>query len=293
MPDKHRHLSRQEMLLAADGELPTRRAAEVREHLSACEDCRGRMDAIHATVADFIRLHEEDHLYVTDPQLSIAAPSRARLEARLTEAAGQSRRSLWPHFLSFVFGGRGLAYASAGLLILLGTWAVYQRNIRRGSERAYAILNENELTPVPDPRLTPGAIRAVTLKDICTAQPDADVRTISISEQQQVFQEYRIANARPENYELDYLITPELGGADDIRNLWPEPHSATEWNSYVKDDLENHLHRLVCEGKIDLATAQHDIATNWIFAYKKYFQTDHPIGSQSIRKPDDRWGPAT
>jgi hypothetical protein len=94
--------------------------------------------------------------------------------------------------------------------------------------------------------------------------------------QKEVFQEYGMENARQTDYELDYLITPELGGAEDIRNIWPEPHSSTKWNSYVKDDLENYLQQLVCAGKLDLSTAQHDIATDWISAYKKYFHTDRP-----------------
>jgi len=94
--------------------------------------------------------------------------------------------------------------------------------------------------------------------------------------QRKIFQEYGVAGAEPRDFELDYLITPELGGAADPRNLWPEPHSATLWNSYVKDDLETRLHQLVCDGSLDLVTAQHDIATDWIAAYKKYFHTDVP-----------------
>jgi len=34
----------------------------------------------------------------------------------------------------------------------------------------------------------------------------------------------------------------------------------------VKDRLEQRLHQLVCAGQLDLATAQHDIATDWIGA---------------------------
>jgi hypothetical protein len=41
--------------------------------------------------------------------------------------------------------------------------------------------------------------------------------------------------------------------------------------------LEDHLRNLVCDGQLDLATAQREIATNWIEAYKKYFHTDRPL----------------
>ena len=83
--------------------------------------------------------------------------------------------------------------------------------------------------------------------------------------------------AAPEAYEVDYLITPELGGATDIRNLWPEPYYDTAWNAHVKDQLEERLHEMVCRGDVDLATAQQDISKDWIAAYRKYFHTDHPI----------------
>ena len=62
----------------------------------------------------------------------------------------------------------------------------------------------------------------------------------------------------------------ELGGSNDIANLWPEPYSGTEWNARKKDVLENKLHKLVCDKTITLQKAQHDISSNWITAYKLY-----------------------
>jgi hypothetical protein len=129
---------------------------------------------------------------------------------------------------------------------------------------------------LPDRNLTPGAIRLVGVSDVCSAQTALTTDSVPADVEQTVFAKYGMPHARPQDYELDYLITPELGGATDIRNLWPEPHSSV-WNSYVKDELETHLRQLVCRGKLDLPTAQHDIATDWISAYKKYFGTDHPL----------------
>ena len=94
---------------------------------------------------------------------------------------------------------------------------------------------------------------------------------------ERVFQAYGIAHPDPGQYEVDYLITPALGGADDIRNLWPQPYVSTVWNARVKDELEDRLRELVCGGRLDLAEAQRDISTDWIAAYKKYFQTDRPV----------------
>lgn len=99
------------------------------------------------------------------------------------------------------------------------------------------------------------------------------VANVSASLRQEVFREYGIVNAHPDEYEVDYLITPGLGGAEDIHNLWPEPSTSQTWNAHVKDELEERLHEMVCAGKVDLPTAQRDIATDWIAAYKKYFRT--------------------
>jgi hypothetical protein len=91
-----------------------------------------------------------------------------------------------------------------------------------------------------------------------------------------VFQEYGIPGADPRAYELDYLVTPALGGADDIHNLWPHSYSAL-WNARVKDALEDRMREMVCHGTLDLSEAQREIATDWISAYKKYFHTDRPL----------------
>jgi hypothetical protein len=39
----------------------------------------------------------------------------------------------------------------------------------------------------------------------------------------------------------------------------------------------------VCGGKLNLSTAQRDIATDWIAAYKNYFNTDKPLSLRSDR----------
>ncbi len=90
-----------------------------------------------------------------------------------------------------------------------------------------------------------------------------------------MFKEYGLPTSAEKDYALDYLISPALGGVDNIQNLWPQPYSST-WNARVKDQLEDHLHELVCQGKVQLATAQNDISSDWIAAYKRYFNTDKP-----------------
>jgi anti-sigma factor RsiW len=270
MLNQDNHLSDQELLLAADGELPQRRATEAREHLASCWNCRTRMGELEGTIADFVRAHHHS----LDPQLPSAAGPRALLKARLAQVSAESRPSFWQRLPRFAVSGLTLAYVSAVLLLAGGGAWTYNHYLAPDSATAVARV---EPDAIPKPQLTPGAIRLVTANEVCKAQSDDDDGSIPVPVQQKVFQEYGIPNARPADYEVDYLITPELGGATDIRNLWPEPHSATAWNSYVKDDLENRLHQLVCDGQVTLPVAQHDIATNWISAYKKYFHTDRPV----------------
>jgi hypothetical protein len=129
---------------------------------------------------------------------------------------------------------------------------------------------------VPDPRFTPGATVLLSQREICR-EASVNNKAVPVALQRRVFDEYGLRAAEPRAYEVDYLITPALGGADDIHNLWPESSLATVWNAQVKDELEDHLRNLVCDGQLDLATAQHEIATNWIEAYKKYFHTDRPV----------------
>jgi hypothetical protein len=76
------------------------------------------------------------------------------------------------------------------------------------------------------------------------------------------------------DYEIDHLIPLCLGGSDDFSNLWPQPRSSIEpkWNAETKDRLERRLCDMVCAGQLDIATAQEDIAKDWIAAYHKYYE---------------------
>jgi len=129
---------------------------------------------------------------------------------------------------------------------------------------------------IPNPNLTPGATVLENRRAICS-ESNTNNKMVPLPLQRRVFSEYGIRTVRPNAYEVDYLITPALGGAEDIHNLWPQSKEATLWNAQVKDALEDHLRDLVCEGKLDLATAQHEMAKNWIQAYKKYFRTERPL----------------
>lgn len=280
MSDTISHLSDQDLLLFADGELPRRRSARAHAHLAACWSCRARLRKMEDTVSDVVNIYAREF----DPESSSAAGSRALLKAQLSELATKSRPSMWGRFLYLVVGGRTLVYAAA-LLVVVGIELLFLRQSSMPAFRGTA--GRAEMAALPNNSLTPGVTRPVSIGDICSVDHEQVIRPVSSSLQRAVLQKYGLRNARIEDYEIDYLITPGLGGADDINNLWPEPYSSTAWNARVKDTLEERLHQMVCAGKIDLPTAQHDIAANWISAYRKYFQTDKPAGfdPRSDRRP--------
>jgi hypothetical protein len=82
----------------------------------------------------------------------------------------------------------------------------------------------------PNPALTPGATVLVDQREVCR-ETSTKNKDVPVAVRKRVFDEYGIRSADPRAYEVDYLITPALGGADDIHNLWPESNRAAVWNA--------------------------------------------------------------
>ena len=68
--------------------------------------------------------------------------------------------------------------------------------------------------------------------------------------------------------EVDHLVPLELGGNNDIANLWPEAAYPAP-GFHEKDKVENYLHDQVCSGAIPMKEAQIEIATNWLAVYHR------------------------
>jgi hypothetical protein len=123
---------------------------------------------------------------------------------------------------------------------------------------------------LPTPSLTPGAVLTTDTATICARGYARTVRHTPAWVKAKAYAEYGIRHHQPDDYEVDHLVSLELGGADELKNLWPQSYKTVPWNARVKDRLENYLRREVCAGRLPLATAQAEIARDWIGAYRKY-----------------------
>jgi hypothetical protein len=265
------HLNDEELLLAIDGELQGSRAKRAEEHLEECWDCRVRKQNLEKTIGNFVEARHAEFNAQVQPSAGLRSLLKANLEQIAAEPEMKERAPVAAFRSTRMRRALVIAFATAAAItIIIG-------GVERIRIQNSAVYAEGPLEPRPN--LTPGAVRTVQAVDVCGANLEAQQKALAIpaSLREEVFREYGMSAAKPQNFEVDFLITPELGGSNDIRNLWPEPYRAPVWNAHVKDQLEDRLRDMVCHGEIDLVTAQHDIATDWIVAYKKYFHTDRPL----------------
>ncbi|HEX2863390.1 MAG TPA: hypothetical protein VHN99_02370 [Deinococcales bacterium] len=122
----------------------------------------------------------------------------------------------------------------------------------------------------PNPSLTPGDVLTSDAGKVCRKGYAGTVRNVPSSVKNLVYKRYGIVSRKPGEYEVDHLISLELGGSNSIQNLWPQSYITQPLNAHVKDKLENKLHSLACAGTITLAAAQKAVATDWVAAYQKY-----------------------
>ncbi len=292
-----RHVSDGDLLLLdEDGALSARRRSAVDRHVAACPRCAARRADLGAALAEAAAGCRET-LTGASPLHVAGARLRAAMEARPTSRPLLAGRSLpgrfpagWPR-AGGPLGGRpsrlaaaaaaAVAVAAAAVAVLSGPPAHRPDGRDRpgvgnrgpGGEGAPALPRLER----PREDLTPGRVLPVGVDEICGAGGVTGLPAVAAQVPRQVFEAYGVDFRRAAEYELDFLITPELGGAPDPRNLWPQPYRAGVWNAYVKDELERELRDLVCRGTLDLATAQRELANDWIASYKRRFNTDRPL----------------
>jgi hypothetical protein len=129
------------------------------------------------------------------------------------------------------------------------------------------------LGPRPDRRCSPGAYYSrLTKAVICSSSfRTSAIRNVPESVKFAVEREYGlVARHYGSTLEIDHIVSLELGGSNDIANLFPERAGPSD-GYRVKDKLENRMHDIVCAGAISLRSAQHRIAADWPALYKTVF----------------------
>ncbi|SEB78587.1 hypothetical protein [Terriglobus roseus] len=259
------HLRDQDILLLQEGELSEQQATEFAKHLYSCRICQAKHAALKAASEHL------DELKVV-PADAAEDALRNHLQSRLAEAAAVRGEVSWLHTLRQPKMLARLASVAA----LLAVSIAWQQAYRPLQDRMGPY---EETGPKPVRALTPGAVRPVALSELCSL-PDNDLDPkVPVEKQRAVFRAYGMDDRAARGYQVDYLINPQLGGDDDVENLWPEPYHSTVWNATAKDALETKLHSMVCGGQLDLTAAQHELATDWVAAYKKYFHADRPVST--------------
>jgi len=186
---------------------------------------------------------------------------------------------------SYSSGGNGVAITPAGSS---GNSGSSGNQAPSGAEPKWGVQTKTSGCIVhganQDFACTPGALLATGTKDaICQSGYAGGVRNVPDSEKNQVYAEYGIASRTPGQYEVDHLVSLELGGSNEIANLWPEAASPKP-GFHEKDKVENYLHSQVCSGAVALNQAQIEIATNWLAVYNgmpKKSAPDSPTGGSA------------
>jgi anti-sigma factor RsiW len=253
---------------SVDGELAPRRRLRVAQHLDMCRACRERLGRIRSTVANVEALYREQ----SGGSAPVPDYGRIRLTSAMREAAASEQpwvQRLSGH-LAAVSVPRGLGVG----LVVIATCAAALIAVRAATE---PIAGGVPAGALPEWSLTPGAVSQLTTAELCNGVRPS--RLVTQTVRQQVLRAYRMEQVPAAAYELDALITPELGGSTDPANLWPQRYHSPVWNARVKDELERLLPEMVCRQQVTLTEAQRAIASDWIAAYKRYFKTDAPLQS--------------
>lgn len=165
-----------------------------------------------------------------------------------------------------------LKYVGYLIIVMLGIFLIYrEKNYQPTTLGVATKTSECQVAEMlPDKDCTPGAVfENVTKEQICVSGYSASVRDVSASLKKQIYEKYGIYSHTTGEYEVDHLISLQLGGSNDESNLWPEIANPTAGYKQ-KDKLENYLHKLVCDGEMDLKDAQKRIANDWYISYQDF-----------------------
>ena len=165
-------------------------------------------------------------------------------------------------------------YFPAFLVIMILTaviYSSYQTPVRQTTlnNTTATTTKAGPLRLYPNPKMTPGDVLTKDATLVCKKGYSKSVRNVPLAEKREVYAEYNTSYPQPQGAnEVDHFISLELGGSNNIKNLWLEPANPTP-GFHEKDIVENYLHAQVCNGSMRLEEAQREIATDWYAVYLK------------------------
>ena len=260
------HATDLDLVQSIDRELAPQRRELLDRHVVACAVCAARLAQLRSALDDV------DVALPTDSSVTHPASrsGRIRLVAAMSAAESQpSGRLTRP--IPDVLLQASLAAAVVGLLFVLPGLRLTHPSDQDASR--------------PNTSLTPGAVSTLSAAQLCEGERPS--RFVSVASRSAVLNSYRMTEVASHLFELDALVTPELGGTTDAANLWPQRFDSPVWNAKVKDQIERLLPQLVCRGELTLQEAQQAIAADWIGTYRTFFKTDRPIHNVAELAMDD------
>ena len=182
-----------------------------------------------------------------------------------------SQKSLWESTLRRRIS-KGSAFLTTGLILVatigLSACAAAPYSASSG-------LPNIKLTPgLTNPAVTQGTIRSTICIRGWTATVRPPATYTNTLKYNQLHSGYNLGgDLNMKHYEEDHIVPLEVGGnPSSPLNLFPQPRNI-KLSAYLKDQLENRMHQLVCSGQLTLKVAQAVFLTNWEKGYSKYVGT--------------------
>ena len=99
----------------------------------------------------------------------------------------------------------------------------------------------------------------VTVEALCTPGYAKRHRKVPRNMRDRIYHKFGLQRGQRRGWVIDHRIPLELGGTNDIANLYPQPKA----EAHQKDLEENELHMQVCFKQITLAASRAKILQDW------------------------------
>ena len=174
---------------------------------------------------------------------------------------------------------RNIGIAVIFLSLLIGVYGVIKSYVPNPSPLPFQGIKKERIGPdylYPDTKgeVATSDFKELTEKKKCGTYSQCNRKTSS-SMKKQVCENY--PNSCIGKIEIDHIIPLASGGADSVKNLWPQPEqnywNGTNYGYHEKDRLEVFLINQMKNGIIEPKEAQQCISKDWVLCYQNYLNS--------------------